>query len=206
MNILYNKIFKLFIIFSFFLIFAPVKGQANKSNDSTSIFRIGIELGGGYGYKLSTTNYLEGKYSRSGINGSLRFKWGSNNTIGAGLETGWLPISSLSSENLSTDLGYTNVEASLDAIPLLFIVAIQYFKFQIHAGVGYYNVISNSTVFDIAVESSEWDFGYSLSLGYAHPISSRIKFGTEIKWYNITEVQISILSIQARMMFILWEW
>ncbi len=200
-----NKYLLCVIILNLFVLPLPIQAQENIQKDS-SRFRIGVELGGGYGFKLKTNNIIEGNYTRSGVNLSMRLKWGSGNIFGAGLETGWISISSLSSENVSTILGKTNIEASLGAIPLLFIVGAQYAGFRIHGGAGYYNVISKSTVFESTIESNEWDYGYTLSLGYIYPINKQLKFSTEVRWNNISEVQISILSFQASVLVKLWEW
>ncbi len=76
--------------------------------------------------------------------------------------------------------------------------------FQLNTGLGYYNVRSTSTVFNSTIESSEWDFGYMISLGYSYPINSTFKFGAEIKWNNISEVQITNLSLQIKLHMLLW--
>jgi opacity protein-like surface antigen len=200
-----NKYLLGIIIINLFLFSFPIQAQEILQKDSTR-FRIGVEFGGGYGFKLKSNNIIEGNYSRSGINWGMRLKWGSGNIFGAGLETGWISISSLSSEKVSTLLGKTNIEASLNAIPLLFVVGAQYAGFRIHGGAGYYNVISRATVFESTIESNEWDYGYTLSLGYTFPINQKLKFGTEVRWNNISEVQISVLSLQASLLVKLWEW
>jgi len=174
--------------------------------DTTVHFRVGVDIGGGYAYKLRLTNQLPGSYTRGGFGGTLRVKWGSHDVIGAGIETGWLPISSLSSSRISTSLGTTNIDASLSAIPLLFIVALQRSNVQFHGGIGYYRVKAAANVFESTIESSEWDFGYMLALGYVYPLSHAVRVGGEVKWNNISEVQISLLSLQARVLISLWEW
>jgi len=123
-----------------------------------------------------------------------------------GIETGWLPISSLSSAGASTSLGATNIDASLSAVPLLFIVALQRSNVQLHGGIGYYRVSATASVSESTLVSSEWDLGYMLALGYAYPISPAVRVGAEVKWNNISEVQISLLTFQARVLISLWEW
>ena len=181
-------------------------GAQTITADTTRHFRIGVDVGGGYAYKLRLTNTLPGSYTRGGLAATVRLKWGSHNVIGAGIETGWLPISSLSSSGVSTSLGRTNIDASLSAVPLLFVVALQRYNVQLHGGIGYYRVSATASVFESTNESSEWDFGYMLALGYVHPLSRAVRVGAEVKWNNISEVQISLLSFQARVLVSLWEW
>ena len=181
-------------------------GAQSLPADTTARFRVGVDVGGGYAYKLRSTNQLPGNYTRGGPATTVRVKWGSHNVIGAGIETGWLPISSLLSSGASTSLGATNIDASLSAVPLLFIVALQRSNVQLHGGFGYYRVSATATVFESTIESSEWDFGYMLALGYVYPLNPSIRVGAEVKWNNISEVQISLLSLQARVLVSLWEW
>jgi hypothetical protein len=185
---------------------AMIANAQTSSHDTTALFRVGLDFGGGYIYKLKATNKLPGEYTRCGLAGTFRLKWGKRELFGAGIETGWLPISSLTSAGASTDIGITDIEASLDAIPLLVIIGIQRYNIQLHSGLGYYRVKAKVRVFDVSTESSEWDFGYMLALGYIYPINSDLKFAVEIKWNNISEVQVSLLSIQARILVGLWKW
>lgn len=204
MNITLDKYLKLLIIqclLSAYSLNAQVEN--GKSNDAD--FKIGIEVGSGYGFKLRTSNKLDGEYSSSGMNYTLRVKWGSGNIFGAGFETGYITISSLESTNLITPVGLTNLTAKLNAIPLLFIVTTQYAGFQLNTGFGYYSVNATSTAFGSTIESSEWDFGYLLSLGYSQPINSTFMWGAEVKWNNISEVRITNLSLQLKLHILLYS-
>lgn len=206
MNIISDKY--LLSIFAVLFLFTSsiLEAQSEQLTNGNSNFKIGIEFGSGYGFKLRSTNKLEGDYSSSGMNYTLRFKWGSGNIFGAGIETGYIAISSLKSANQVTPLGETDISASLNAIPVLFIVTAQYANLQLFTGLGYYNVMSTSTVFNSTIESNERDFGYLVSLGYAYPINSTYKIGAEIRVNNISEVQITNLSAQLKLMVKLFEW
>lgn len=206
MNITLNKSLSIIVIGCALIFSSLVSGQTEISPTQYSKFKIGLELGSGYGFKLRTNNQIDGNYSNSGMNYTLRLKWGSGNVFGAGIETGWISISSLDSENLLTKLGPTNVSASLNAIPVVFMVTTQYANFQLHTGLGYYNVRSSSTVFNSTILSNEWDFGYLVSMGYAQPINSTFKIGAEVKWINISEVQISTLAFQLKLLVKLLEY
>ncbi len=167
---------------------------AQNVNTGLTQLKIDTEEGGGYGYKLSSTNMLPGHYTRGGGAATVRIEWVSHNLFGAGFATGWLPISSLSESNASTSLGTTNV------------VALQRYNVQLHGSIGPYRVHATATVFESTIESSEWDFGYMLALSTAYPLSPAIRIGVEVKWNNISKVQVSLLSLHARVLIILWEW
>ncbi len=200
MNITLDKYSKMIMVVCLVLAVSLVEAQSELSTTQNSSFKIGVELGGGYGFKLRSTNKLEGNYSSSGMNYTMRLKWGSGNIFGAGIETGYIAISSLESSNQVTPLGVTDISASLNAIPVLFIVTAQYANLQLFTGLGYYSVRSTSTVFNSTIVSDEWDFGYLVSLGYVRPINSRFRIGAEVKLHNISEVQISTLSFQLKLL------
>lgn len=205
MSITSDKYF-LIILIALLLFKSTLEAQVELSNYTTSNFKLGVEIGGGYGFRLRSTNKLVGDYSNSGMNYTLRLKWGSGNIFGAGIETGYIAISALKSSSLVSPLGVTDISASLNTIPILFIITAQYTNLQLFTGLGYYNVRSVSTVFNSTIESSEWDFGYLVSLGYAYPINSTFKIGAEIRMNNISEVQITNLSAQLKFMAKLFEW
>jgi hypothetical protein len=193
----FNKLKYLFFVVFFysFIVFA----QEQEAKPTT--FRLVAELGGGYSYKLSPQKTSLGIYTRDGIAGTVRLKWGSSNLLGVGIETGWIPISTTTNSALSSEFGETKLEASLSAIPVLAIFSMQRIGIQLHAGLGYYRVNSNVTILGSSMQSSEWDLGYVLSLGYVRPLVSDFRFGAEIKWNNIAEQQISLLSFHIRLIY-----
>ncbi len=164
-------------------------------------FRLFAEIGGGYAYKLSSPKPPFGTYTRDGMAGTFRLKWGSSNLLGVGIETGWIPISTTSVKNFGSEFGPIDLTASTSAIPLLAVFSIQRLGIQLHSGWGYYRVLSIATVMRETMESSEWKMGYLLSLGYGRPISSDFRVGMEVKWNNIVEHQVSIISVQIRLMY-----
>ena len=191
-------------IFFLFSLLSPAQNTAKAEVQKN--FRIGVETGLGYSYKMRSSNNLPGDYSRSGLGASFRIKWGTGNKFGAGFETGWIPISSLDNGSVINEFGSTSIKASLNALPVLIFVGMQAYNVQLHAGLGYYRVFASTTAFGYTNTSSEWDFGYMISLGYVYPLNSSFKFGTEIKWYNLVEVQTSVLSLQAKVLISLFEW
>lgn len=172
----------------------------------TTTFRIVTEIGGGYAYKLTSPKTTLGEYTRSGVVGTLRLKWGTSNLIGVGLETGWIPISRTVNNAIPSEFGALRMKASLNAIPLMGLFSIQRRGIQLHTGIGYYRVIASATLDNETIESAEWNLGFLLSLGYALPLFEKHRIGIEVKWNNITEQKLSIISVQARYLYRLFEW
>ena len=183
------------------LLLVPLCVSADEPPQDSTTFRIVAEVGAGYFYKLNTPKTILGTYTRDGFGGTIRLKWGSSNLIGVGIETGWFPVSSTKNTSYSSEFGTINLQASLHALPLLFIFSIQRYGLQMHAGIGYYRVTSDATVMGESMQSSEWDMGILFALGYAVPVSDNLRIGAEMKWNNISEQQISVGSLQVRMIY-----
>ena len=141
-----------------------------------------------------------GKYSRDGMAATVRLKWGSSNLIGIGLESGWLPVSSMTSTGAASEFGPIDASASLAAVPLLAVLSFQRYGVQVHLGAGYYHVRSEVTVMGVESGSSEWDMGFMASAGFARPVSKDLRIGAEVKMNMISEQQITLVSANVRMM------
>lgn len=188
----------LIIILDLFF-FGVVSSQTMEYEPTT--FRLYLEAGGGYSYKLTQPKFTLGEYTRDGIAATVRIKWGSSKFLGIGVESGWIPISSTTNNGFISEFGNTHLTASLSAIPVLVLFSIQRFGIQLHAGLGYYLVASRVTIFEEQSVSSEWNMGYLLSLGYARPVSSDVRIGAELKWHSIVEQQLSIVTIQLKFLY-----
>lgn len=188
-------------LFSFIFIFSFCCASAREQEKPKTTFRMFADVGGGYSYRTSSQKLQLGVSTRDGIAGTFRLKWGSSNLLGVGIETGWIPISSMSAKNLSTEFGAIDLSASLSAVPVLAIFSMQRLGIQLHSGIGYYRLTAKSTVMGTSMESSEWKLGFLLSLGYGYPLTPDYRIGMDVKWNNIVEHQTSILSIQLRLMY-----
>ncbi len=164
-------------------------------------FRFYAEVGGGYSYKLTLPKTTLGDYTRDGIAGTIRLKWGSSKLLGVGVETGWIPISTTTNNGFISEFGNTHITASLSTIPVLALFSMQRLGIQLHVGIGYYLVTSNVTIMGEQSESSEWNLGYLLSVGYARQLSFDFRIGAELKWHTIVEQQLSIVSVQVKLLY-----
>jgi Outer membrane protein beta-barrel domain len=175
--------------------------QTQTDTSTVSRFRMVIEIGGGYSYKITEPKQTLGTYTRDGISGTIRLKWGTSALLGVGIETGWMPISGTTNSSLASEFGPVDLKASLTAIPLLALFSLQRFGVQLHSGIGYYRVNSRVTVGGSTNESSEWDLGFMVALGYARPVLNEHRLGVEIKYNNITEQQVSTVSVHIRFLY-----
>lgn len=178
----------------------PFLLQAQADSVRPTTFRFFAEGGIGYIYKTSDPSVVVGRYTRDGVAATVRLKWGSSNLIGIGVESGWLPISSMTSTGTPTEFGPIDASASLSAVPLLAVLSFQRYGVQMHLGAGYYRVRSQIIVMGKESGSSEWDMGFMASVGMARPVSDDVHLGAEVKMNMIAEQQITLVSANIRVL------
>ncbi len=185
------------LIFSFF-------ARAQDAAGDTSSFRIIAEGGAGYSYRISSAKLPLGDEQRSGPAVSFMIKWGTGRVVSVGLETGWISISSLETMRGTPEFGPVTIASSLTAVPVIGFISLQRSGIEVAAGLGYYRVSSVSTVMGVSMESSEWDLGYLVSMGYALPLNTDWDIIGTLRWNNIAEQQISAASFQAQLRYRLY--
>jgi len=184
------------------LLSGPLLSQTDSARATT--FRLFAELSGGYFYSVSDPKMPMGEMTRDGLGISARVKWGSSNLLGVGIETGWMPISSMNVRMLNTEFGGADIEASRSAVPLLGLFSFQRAGVQVHVGAGYYRMESVVRMMGDRMVSSEWDLGYVFAAGFARPVSDAVRIGAEVKVNGIVEQQLTLVSFQLRTMLRLY--
>jgi hypothetical protein len=186
------------------LMFLISAAHAQSAAKDTSAFRITVEGGVGYSFRISSAKLPLGDEQRSGPAASFRLKWGSGRVVNVGLESGWFSVSSLETTLSTPEFGSVSISSSISAVPVIGFISIQHFGVEASAGLGYYFVSSATTVMGTAMESSEWDLGYLLSIGYSVPFTPEWNIIGTIRWNNIAEQQISVASFQAQVQYRLY--
>ena len=198
----FNKnIFQHFCLVVLSLLFVQNSATSQIGQYDSTTFRIIAEIGTGISYKLNAPESTFGDYTRSGVAGSFRLKWSSSNRLAVGIETGWFPISLTTNPSVPSEFGNIGLDASLSAVPVLAVLAMQPMGVQIHAGLGYYRINSRVSLAGITMQSSEWDLGFMVAAGYAVPVSQQMRLGAEMKMFSITEQKISVGLLQVKMMY-----
>jgi len=188
------------------LIFVPLQmnGQTSKP------FSLWIDGGAGYSRNVSpgvaATATPGGDYTNGGFTGLLRIRGSRNHFITIGLETGWQHIASVSQQNAqASGFGTTNINATLSAIPVMGVISLQDYNFQLHGSVGIYRLISKATLFGNSITSSQWDMAFSIALGYEIDLPGEYILLPEFRWSRINDQQKSFLSLMIRLELPQWE-
>ncbi|MCX6136318.1 MAG: outer membrane beta-barrel protein [Ignavibacteriales bacterium] len=204
MNITRAKYFLIGVVYS--LCTSSIAQAEAPGTDSTTLFHIAVEGGGGYTRPISTHPYSSHGLTEGGASFLLRVRWGSSNRVGLALESGYLPVSASHYTTDAPGIGSLHVDAQLSTIPLLLLFSLQRYGVLIHLGAGYYRLRSWVNVDNETTTSTEWDFGVSAGVGAVFPISDNVGIGAEIGWRNISEQQISLVSLAVRVSWRLVRW
>lgn len=142
-------------------------------------------------------------YSPLGFLRTLRLIWRPDHLLGMGVETGLLRVSNLIVKQDATLPTGTTLE--LDAIPVLLIFSMEKYGIELTSGVGMYNYRVNATLNDADLTAStQWEIGWMLGGGYAYPLSRSFSIGGDIRFYSITERQVTLTSLSAKVQWQLW--
>jgi hypothetical protein len=183
------------------LFFISMAASAQDIVNEPSSFHLIAEGGGGYSYRLSAAKLPLADEQRSGPAFSFRLKWGAGRVVSVGVETGWISVSSMETKLATQEFGPVNISSSLSAVPVIGFISLRRTGVEVSAGLGYYYVSSVSTVMGSDMESSEWDLGYLLSLGYTVPLTADWNIIGTLRWNNIAEQQITSASFQAQIQY-----
>ncbi len=167
-------------------------------------FEIYIDGGIGYAKNISAGIVSSasggGVYTNGGISALVRVRGSRNSFITFGLESGWQYISHLEERKASaTGFGKTDITATLSGIPIMGVVTIQDYHIEMHASVGFYDLISHSTTFNIPVTSNTFDMAFTLAAGYQIPIGNNYILVPEFRWTRINDLQKSFLTLALRL-------
>jgi hypothetical protein len=156
---------------------------------------------GGYSQQLKTAPLPVGELTNGGLQGLIRFMVTRSGLITTGLETGLLRLSSMRLRGIVK----REIDATLDGIPLFFVLGVQYTGIDFHVGLGSIQTISTSTVNGIAVKSSSWEMGMSTAFGYMKEINHTVSLGGEVRWMGLFDLEKSFLSAGIRIQIVALE-
>ena len=165
-----------------------------------------IFIDGGIGYAKNVSPGIVssasggGTYTNGGISTLVRVRGSRNRFITFGLESGWQYISHLEQRNATAvGFGNTDITATLSGIPIMGVVTIQDYHIELHASVGFYDLISHSTTFNTPVTSSTVDMAFTLAGGYQIPMGNNYILVPEFRWTRINDLQKSFLTLAVRL-------
>lgn len=189
------KYFILILLFSGSL-FAQVEEKTHKLFTS-------IGAGGSYYFLESRVEDI----NRFGFSGTFRIKWFPEHLLRLSLETGYTHLYDVNKDNIQTDFGTTSGYANLSTIPLVLYFSMELFNLvDLGVGLGMYFINSETETFGNKVIGTQISTGYSATLTYLFPISEKLSTGFDLKYFYISRLENSFISLQILFSYNLFEW
>lgn len=169
-------------------------------HDST--YSLVVYAGGGWGQYIATPGApadLPVDYVKGGVAGTVRLMWAPDHLLRLGIETGWTTMYSYDIKDA------TGGKLTLGAVPLLLVWSMQFDRFHVFAGTGYYQLTSHLD-YGTSTNVTTWSLGFMLAGAYEYKLSDNFGLVGELKWMNATEHEDAVLSAQVMLSWRFLRW
>ena len=180
----------------YLLIFAVLLGwgESYGQKGRDSLFQVRLAAGAGWGFRISEITIPNNQIdvSTSCPAASLRLLWKPEHMLSVGIESGYLPITQVSSK-APLKPNEADGNANLSAIPILAVFSMEKYGFEAAAGIGVYQLMVSGKSNKGSIENSAIELGYMFSGSYVFRFSSRIGAGIDLKYFAFTDREIAML-------------
>ncbi len=151
---------------------------------------------GGYSYHITEVESFD--LNVHSFVGNLKLEWRPEHMLSGGLETGYYPMYSLDEKRVFTRFGFTNLNTSLTAIPIMLFFSMElYDGLKITGSLGGSILTSKMDSFGNRVETSTYSNAFGLGISYEIPINSYFAVRTDARWIGLAKTKDDLLSVQA---------
>ena len=132
---------------------------------------------------------------------SVRLMWRPDHRLSVGLESGWVQLF-----GYSIDGPGERGSVQLTAVPLLLMWSMPIAqRFRVYAGYGTYRLTSTLDYYG-TTRASTFSLGYAAAFSYVQPLSEKLGIEAEVEWMNAAETRHTLLCLQARLVWKLFQW
>jgi hypothetical protein len=161
----------------------------------------------GLGYARFLTDMDLDGLNQNGYNFKIRLMWQPEHVLRVGLESGYHHLYSYENSNLNTDFGVTDAQASLTAIPILFVAGMEILpNIELLGGIGPTILHSFFESYGSEAKSSQLSTSYFIAGRYEYPINESLAIGGELNYYQISKIEDATLSLQFILTYRLLSW
>jgi hypothetical protein len=193
MNITVKIIKRLLLVI--FILFFVLKLEAKE--DSTYTFN--IEISGGMVENIKPNlNKINIKSSSRFIYPSFRFLWKPDHKLNIGLSTAFLQINKIDENNKTTEFGTTDLKIRTGAVPIMFLLNMEFWGIQLNGALGTSYTYSQLTAFNETSTSTKWINTYYASVGYNIYFLTDFHFGIEGEIYSFADLKSGVLALKAK--------
>lgn len=191
-----------YILFFFITCFITTSLLSAKDNVS-----LALKIMGGITYKTESLFSGDTEYSGTGAPIGVSLLLEPDHSLSIGIEAALIRISSYNKKSIKTLYGVTNTSVVYRTVPLLMTAVLTKKGFNFIAGFGtYYSyVIFESNKVTESHYSDDWDMGFMLGVAYDLSILESLSLGAMIKYYNIPEREVNLISPQIYIKYNLFD-
>lgn len=175
-------------ILMFFFIISLLGFSRITAQESDSLFHVNLDIGIGPSVHLTDIDY-EGQQNSQFIF-TFRLMWEPEHLLRIGIESGFIHLYYLETKVFDTLFGSTDAVLNMNSVPIMAVFAMEVAdNLEIIGGVGGFILISEVSSFDNYTLSKSWSNAYELGISYLHPLSDKLKIGSELKSYYISRLE-----------------
>lgn len=189
------------------LIILFIESTHAQSNDT--LYSLSADVGLGYSRYLTTLEFMD--LNKNGFSGTFRVMWHPEHLLSIGVETGYQYLYSIKTSITSDEFGTSELKASMVSVPLLFVASMIIFPkslpdFELKGGSGAFFMFNYGELFGSSIYSSVFSLGYIVGASYIHTVHEDISIGGEIKYFYISKLQDSNLTLQFLFSYNFLSW
>ncbi|HZW38788.1 MAG TPA: hypothetical protein VFF33_05770 [Ignavibacteriaceae bacterium] len=192
-------IFLILFIFSSSLLFSQ----------RDSLYHLSVDAALGYSKYMTTMTFED--LNKNGFSGTFRVMWHPEYLLSLGVESGYQYLYSIRSDVNSIQFGASELKASMISVPLLFVTSMCIFpislpNFELQGGGGVFFLFNDGELYGSKIYSHVFSFGYHFGGTYLQPVSDKVSVGAQVKYYYISKLQDSDLSLQFLISYKFLSW
>ena len=172
-------------------------------NDTT--YSLSTEIGLGYSRYFTTMDYDD--LNQNGFSGTVKVMWNPEHLLSIGLETGYQQLYSLDVSDFSTEIGNTDVKASMYTVPIFIVFAMKVLpNVKLTAGSGAYLLFNSGEAFGDALNSNQVSIGAHMGISYTYPINNSMAIGGELLYSYFSKLQDQTVAVQFLFVYDFLRW
>jgi len=196
MNITLNR--SIIILMIFLSCYIP-----SYSEDSEDM-SINTEITFGLSYNI--TKLSENTDANIALNSSIRLLWDTDTRLNLGLEAGIFSILRSETNGIVTEFGITDLKTSIETIPIMFVINMNFAELDFYAGAGISLTYSIIEAYSEKAISNIMNGSYMFSVSYSLMSFTGFNFGVETGIYYITDVDAFLHKINFKANVELFSW
>ena len=195
-----NISLRIISVFCFTILFVSYSAGQTGTEEQSGNFDLKINLASGINYTYESNLSVAGTYKKNSVPILAGIELLYKKSIGFEITGGYFPIMFYSDikQYKKTEI---SIDASLISYPVTFSLKYHLSNFSIAAGGSFCIIKSDISITNSGTEAVKNSFGYYGAAAYEFPLYRNFMLSPGIVYYNIPEVNSSVLSFQIKLIY-----